>query len=408
MVMARQRGTVGWCVAVACALLFALQARVALADDAACATQTARSTAEIVVPFGDAEHPRLPVQAVKLVPGESLCLTGDLDESGDLQHLRLAEPGGEGSAPVIQVQLERAEATRLTVSHSSKSWLYYETLELVTEQDVALATSSEPVEPGQRTLHTWNHGVRKLLLFGFRFGAAPRTRGSDLTGQREAHKRVRDTSKLNMSAIFGFWGGERRVKLGELERGLARDGYAPFRQVSVIGGLDLDFTLGRVRFGLGLGAGGRTTRQRSTGNELATWLSEGAFTAGFDLLSYEQLRVFVASGFGFASLYVDHPEGSSVFPDVRPWEGDRVEYSLLEIPFDVGTDYFVPFGRASATERWVVQFGVRVGWQQQLGQGDWKTDEKNGRDLAGPALDLSGPRARLVLGFGAQNGWQRY
>jgi hypothetical protein len=75
------------------------------------------------------------------------------------------------------------------------------------------------------------------------------------------------------------------------------------------------------------------------------------------------------------------------------------------LPLDVGTDYFVPFGRASATEHWILQFGMRLGWMQQFGEGSWTTDDDEGRDLVGPDVDLSGPRFRLVVGIGAQNGW---
>jgi len=54
----------------------------------------------------------------------------------------------------------------------------------------------------------------------------------------------------------------------------------------------------------------------------------------------------------------------------------------------------------------VLSFGARLGWFQQFGSGGWETDdEKKSRDLPGPSVDLSGPRGRLVIGFGAQNGW---
>src|SRR5688500_19942705 len=51
---------------------------------------------------------------------------------------------------------------------------------------------------------------------------------------------------------------------------LARDGFGALDHVGIQGGLDLDFTFWRVRAGVGLGAGGRSTQQRHTGSELST------------------------------------------------------------------------------------------------------------------------------------------
>lgn len=401
--MVRQRGTLGRRAAVACGLLVALlcgPAKAALAASA-CQTVTERSKGEIVVPFGDADHPLLPRQAVKLVPGETVCLTGKLDSSGDVQDLEVVADAASRSGLLIELRLERGEHTRLSVRHSGKGYLYYDALQLLTEQDVAFPTGVLPVGPGLLGAETWDHGVRKLVLHGFRFGTAPeRTRA----GTRQ--QRGRNTSHLNASVTFGFWGGERSAKLDELNRALGRDAYYPLQQNHVVGGFDLDFTFGRVRAGVGLGAGGRTTYQRGTERELSTWMSEIFFTAGFDVLRFQQFHVFLGTGIGSGQLYVDRPNSSRLFPDVQPWEGERVKFSALEVPFELGTDYFVPFARASGSEKWMLQFGVRCGWVQQFGSGGWETDaDKKPRDLPGPAVDLSGPRARLVLGIGAQNGW---
>jgi hypothetical protein len=388
-------------MAVACGLVgaFAFNLKTALAAMPTCETQTQRSVSDVIVPFRDADTPQLSAQAVKLVPGESLCLTGNVDEAGDLQGLRLLRPG-ETATLIIALSLDRGEVTRLSLHHSSQRWLYYDALRLVTEQDVALPTSTLPVAPGLRAMESWDHGVRKLLLHGFRFGGAP--------AQPVARRppRVRDTSKLNASATFGFWGGERSLHTGDLDRVLARDDFASLQRVGIMGGLDLDFTFGRVRAGVSLGAGGRTIERRSDGRELSTSMLEVAFTAGYDIIRYDQLHVFLGSGLGVADLYVEHTAGLTAFPDVQPWEGKRVKFSALEVPLDIGSDYFVPFARASGSEKWMLQFGARIGWSQQVGSGGWETDvEKSSRDLSGPNVDLSGLRARLVIGIGAQNGW---
>jgi hypothetical protein len=123
------------------------------------------------------------------------------------------------------------------------------------------------------------------------------------------------------------------------------------------------------------------------------------------VIRYHQFHVFLSTGIGVGTLDVDHPQGNSVFPDLNPWEGKRVEFEAWEVPFEIGTDYFVPFGRASTSEKWLLQWGVRAGWIEQISRGGWQTTEKSPRDLVGPPVDLSGMRARLVLGFGVQNGW---
>jgi len=376
-------------------------AHAAAAEPWQCETRSDRPAAEIVVPLANEDDVSdWPKEGVKLLPGESLCLTGRADESGDIQQLRLVAPSSEQPAFVIELRLDRGDATRLTVRHTGKQWLYFDTLQLVTAQDIALHALQASVGPGTAYVEPMPAAVRKLLVHSFRVGSAP-----ELTTGERNRLLHRDTSKLNMSVTFGFWGGERWLRLPELEHALSAEGVGPFDRVGVMGGLDLDFTFGRVRGGVGIGAGGRSARIKASGNELSTWFSEVLFTAGYDVLRYDQFHAFVASGFGVGTLYVDRPPGSSVFPDLQPWEGNRVKGQSFEVPFDVGTDYFFPFGRASATEKWVLQFGSRLGWVQQVGSSDWSTDEKHSRDLGGPPWDLSGLRARLVLGIGAQNGW---
>jgi hypothetical protein len=374
----------------------------AAAADELCEMVTARSAAEIIVPFGDAEHPLMPTQAVKLVPGESVCLSGDVDSSGRLSNLRFATPGeATPSQPRIAVALEQGHTTQLLISHSSQKWLYYGAAVVVTPQDLALLSSVVAVGPGMQGLEDWDKGVRKLLLFDFRFGPAPQV--AEHRTQVSA-TRARDTSKTNLSATFGFWGGERTLRLGALEQALARDGFGALDHVGIQGGLDLDFTFWRVRAGVGLGAGGRSTQQRLTGSELSTWMSEVTFHAGFDLISHRQFHAFVTGGIGVADLYVDRPQSSRVFAGPRG-DDNRAKFQVGTAPVDVGAEYFLPFARASASEKWLLQIGTRLGWVEQLGGGAWTTADQNGPDLRGPAVDLSGLRARLVIGIGAQNGW---
>ena len=392
---------------VGLALAWLSSARVVRAgDDELCETVTERSAAEIIVPFGDAEHPELPPQAVRLLAGEAVCLTGDLDAQGRLTNLRLLGPDEQRSGTTLALALERGSTTELLVSHSSQKWLSYRAASIVTAQDIALPTTTTlSVGPGLQAVEVWDRRVHKLLVYGFQLGPPPAT-VAELRTQVAASRRQRDASKLNLSATLGFWGGERSLRLGALEQALARQGFAPFDRVAIEGGLDLDVTVWRARAGISVGAGGRrSTVHRLSGDELSTWMSEVTFNVGFDVVSHRQFRAFVATGIGVGALSVDRPPGSSVFPDIERSAADRAKFEAGMLPFDVGAEYFFPFARASTSEKWMLQLGTRLGWMEQVGHGAWKTHEQNGRDLQGPPVDLSGFRARLLIGIGAQNGW---
>jgi hypothetical protein len=355
---------------------------------------------EVVVPLGDYEFPKLSSQAIQVAPGESLCITGVVEESGALTELRLLSSSRNTVGPVISLTLEQGERTRLRIRHTGNRWLHYQTIALVTGQDDAARTTMLPIGPNGALIEDWDGRVQKLLLHGFRF-AEPPAPPTILPIERQE----RDPNVLNFSVTFGFWAGERGTGFEELNQALAGDGFAPLDYSATQGGLDLDFTVGRTRLGVSLGAGGRTTEHTRTGVELSTWQSDIGFTGGFDILRYDRFHAFASTGFLVGLFYLDYAKGLTLFSDVQPEKVERVTFSAFELPIEVGTDYLVPFGRASDTERWLLQFGMRLGWVEQIGIGGWTTDDEHGRDLVGPAMDLSGPRFRLVLGFGAQNGW---
>lgn len=375
-------------------------ASVARAAPFACETRTKRAPGEIVVPLGDRDLPRLPPQAIRIVPGEQLCITGTRDANGDLMSLRLVGNARGAGGPVVRLRMSRGSDSELEIAHSSDSWLFYNALRLVTQQDVALPTTTLPVPPHVSGVEQWDRATRKLLLYGFSFGRPP-------PALRRSDRNERDPGVLNLSATFGFWAGEHWARLDALSRALVQDGFAPLPRVARTGGLDLDFTIGRVRGGVTFGAEGRTTRHLRTGAELSTWLTVIGFTGGYDVLRYEQFHLFASTGILFGDLRVDdRTPGLTLFRDVKPWEPDRVKAAYAALPLDVGFDYFVPLGHVSPTERWVVQIGARLGWIQQLGEPGWTTDEeRDARDLVGPPVDVSGARGRVVLGIGAQNGW---
>jgi hypothetical protein len=363
-----------------------------------CETRTERPPEEIVVPLGDDESGRL-AQAIKLQQGESVCITGTVDPWGMMIDLRVV-PSAQGvSTPVVELRLERGDQDRLLVRHSGQNWLEYLGYAVRTQQNRAFRMSASPVGPGAANVETWTSGVDELWLAGLTFGSNP--------AHRAQRRRGRNPKVLNASVTFGFWGGERGIDFASLNGVLTRDGFAPLPYSRVMGGLDLDFTIGRVRGGVALGAGGSTVQHGESGAELSTWLSEIGFTLGYDFARYEQLHAFLSTGILVEDFYVERAPGLTAFPDVKPWEGDRIAFSAFSAPIEIGSDYFIPLGRASSNEFWIFQLGTRLGWIEQLGDGEWSTDEgPASRELTGgPPLDLSGWRGRIVLGIGVQNGW---
>ncbi len=345
-----------------------------------------------MVPLGDSERDD---QSIKIEQGESLCITGTLDSGGFLSELGVVSSARDVSGPIIELRLDNSRGTRLVIRHSGTNWLEYRAHTIATPQDLAFPTSTLPVGPGAGNVESWK-GERKLLLHGFRF-LEGRSEQEVLALTHEP--RTRNTSVFNASVTFGLWGGERGVDFGTPER---RARARRFRLTAVHqragGGLDLDFTFGRVRAGVTFGAGGRTVQHGSTGTELSIGLAEIGFTLGYDVVRYEQLHAFVSTGIIGSSLYVDLAPGLTAFPDVKPWEGERVEFSASSWPVEIGTDYFIPLGRASATEYFILQFGTRVGWIEQLGGGvgrRMKETTRGSRRATGRPLRVArSPRAR--------------
>jgi hypothetical protein len=228
------------------------------------------------------------------------------------------------------------------------------------------------------------------LLAALAFGLVP----------RPAHAEPR---KLGFAVEA--WAGEQQAPLTELNDAIARDGFSPLPSVRRVGGVDLGAVYSRVRVGITLSAGRASTHDPDTGVELVTWLSMVGLTAGYDVIHYRTFSAFVATGILAGRLGLDaSTEGLTVFPYNRAPDGRaQVSWGYSALPIELGTDQLVPLGKASENETWVLIFGVRAGWVQQLA-GGWAVDTAYSpydKGVGGPDLDLSGLRGRLVLGFGA-------
>ena len=189
------------------------------------------------------------------------------------------------------------------------------------------------------------------------------------------------------------WAGEQQAPLDAVNATIRRDGFSPLPSVRRMAGLDVQAVCSRTRAGVSLGAGRATTKDPREGRELVSWLSTVGIQAGVDVLRYRTLSVFVSAGIVAGRLSLESSDARLLLLDGRTH--DKAAFGFSALPLEIGTEQLIPVGKASHDEAWVLIFGVRGGWVQQL-SGGW--DEL---DATAGDLDLSGLRGRLVLGFGA-------
>jgi hypothetical protein len=113
----------------------------------------------------------------------------------------------------------------------------------------------------------------------------------------EAHlwHRAPSVEHRRWAGTFGFWAAEREARLPALSEALSADGFAPLPTTRIMGGMDLDFHLRRMRLGITIGAGRASARNPETKAELSTHLSAIGLTGGFDFLRYRNVSLFAGS-----------------------------------------------------------------------------------------------------------------
>jgi len=366
-----------------------------------CRTITSRSAQDVIVPFGERAE-GLPAQAVKIRPGETLCIGGKVDGTGELRDLVLLEEASAADGPTVSISLARVKNhDDLGISHSAPQCLAYHASAVVTRQNLAVFSDAHRVAPGVTGWNGWGRHAREVLLFGFRFTGAP----TSTWPKCEPPPPLEPTSLPNveerrMNALVAAGVGERYASFPALNRALSRDGFAPLPATEVVAGFDVDVQLWRVRFGLDFSFGGATTANPRTGTELGTSLWMGAFTAGFELLRHGGFTLFSSLGLGAGELGLNgRNPGLTLFAaQLRPWEHSRVVFSHTLLPLELGYDYLVPLVRMSPSEVWALDFGARAQAFFQLG-GYWQSGKDEPREIPGPKLDTSGFQYVLSLGL---------
>lgn len=375
---------------VAFTLTWACFAAPVRAEPFSCTTVTQRSADQVVFTLEEPWLDHVAPVAVRIEPGEVLCVTGKRDRQGNLLKLRVVESARATAEPVVELRLSRGRTTRLTVRHSTSKVLEGRAFLVSGRQQYVFPRHLGPVAPGTADTANWPPSVAAVLV-------------SDLTLAHEPQPlaRAAEHTPEKLGVLFGLWGGERRAHLDALNAALAADGFSAVPSVLVVGGFDLEVLFHRLRGSLSLGGGGASAHHRQTGVELETWLTEVGLLLGYDFLQYEGLSLFASSGILAGDLRLDgRTAGLTLFErQLRSWERGEVAWSVVELPLELGVDYWLSLSRRPGRERLALQLSTRVGWHEQL-SGGWGTDDgKDDRDLRGPALDLSGPRARMTVGL---------
>ncbi len=208
---------------------------------------------------------------------------------------------------------------------------------------------------------------------------------------------------LAMAGTAGAVAGARYYDLGPLSALVARYGYAPFRSTAAVAGFDLYANLGPVRLGLEAAGGRRSSQRLRPSQELALDSFDVSFLLGYDVLRDDDASVFVSTGFAGGNIELaTRGKGMGGLVTLQGQEYGVMWY-YTALPLQLGAQDFLRLGSADPGDVWVLRFGARATWFQQLA-GGWSTMSSKsgdkGRDVRGPPMDASGPGLLLSLAVG--------
>ncbi len=346
-----------------------------------CRTRTTRPRADIIASGGP-----LTSGGVRIRAGEVLCITGRPNADGLLEDLALVEGQGDAAPAVIELRLLRNGKTLLIVRHASPFDLEYAASGIVARSSPSLLPQHRRGSTHAVGAEEWDPRVQEVFLTDFRFRLPP-----------EASP-PRPESR-------GFWIGldvlavERHAPMDSLNAAIAADGFAPIGNNRALLGLGVSLAFERLRFGVEAYALDVTPSdsKHTVSRALDTSLGEAGLFVGYDVFRYQHLSLFLATGVYLGGLGLNPTTpGLTLFDgQLEPREFGDAEWSYSALPLELGVDYVVPL--TDGYKQGAFRFGTRLSWVQQLG-GTWQLDERDLRSLSGPELDLSGPRALIVLG----------
>jgi hypothetical protein len=318
-----------------------------------------------------------------------------VDDRGQLVDFELDGPR-EGSGRLwISVKVFRAQTSVvLRVETSARTWLTYETAPIVTRQDLAVLPERSSMGPRSHDELEFPRGFRRFLLFGFeKTHPPPRP-----FVPPPLEKRLEDRP---WSAGVDLGIGVRQLRLPELDAALERDGFSTPSPTRGVAGFDIVAYLERFRFDLGCYGLGLATLRNSKGDEIHTSMSDVGLSAGYDVVREGGFAFYLQGGISAGSVDIDaRAPGFTLFADqLAGTDIATAGYSWSALTAELGIVELVPwsFGQDSLS----LAFGARLGFFRQIGADGWVGDGNPDRDLSGPPLDASGPRALITLGIHA-------
>ena len=375
----------------------------ARADDArSCATQTTRAPGEILVPLDDA--PGSPL-GVSIHVGETICLTGAITH-GRLEP-RLVDSDGVEPA-LVEVSLEASgPITILTVRSSSDRAMRVLPAVITGPANIALPADAQRLDPHGTAIQPYSRWIHGVLL-------------------REVHL-LEPPPRMELVPLDERWGqaslqglvGVRRLAVSAFDAPLRASGYAPLPRSYVGGGLLLDFSLWRWRFGVQVFYGqasapsllDASSASAGVGASVGASVGDVSFDVGYDLLRWQGLTLFAEAGLGVSALMIDtrDPRWSYVARSTGVGSDvGTVEQDALLLGAQLGLEQIVPLGRASPGENYALVLSLRGGYEQQFANLGWETSNSDSKSLGGlPLVDLGGGWASLGIGFGVYSATSR-
>ena len=374
-----------------CAALLLLTSHAAAARDA-CVTTTKRPPKEVVVPFAEGSGGQLPEQAVRIEPSETLCLVAREDRDGELRGLRLREGTEEWR---VKITLQPVGQTvRLTITNPDGRWLRVGVMRIIGPPELAQPLEVVVVPAHGTTVQTFPASGQPLALVRFAFGPPP-PQPTDARGPLTPFR----TGDRQSGFSVVLFGGVRTLHLADVNRSLRGWGYAPLRTNFRQFGFVWEFDIIRLRFRGQYSHGSSHTSSAAPG-ALRVSYSEWDVSLAYDFLRVGGLSAWVSTGGGSGSVTVDASvPGHPVFWRPSDLPDARMENASTIWTMDVGIEQLFRVWRSELETP--VALVYSIGYVRQLSSGSrkWRESGSDEEPGTGPAVHISGWRARLGLGI---------
>ena len=397
----------GWVLSTA-VVMGSVSANADAGDDAIdCHARTQRPLDELVVALADERFPELPKTAIRIDAGEQFCVTGRVDEDGNLVDLRLTEDGI--GSPVIALRFERLDGrkgTLLRVENRSDRVLRYRAAFLAGALNLAFPTTTIPVRPRISSFESWpKPSFDRLVLAAFRYRdpvpppATPQP--GEIVARPPAEKEDSDFT-LGLAASFG----RRHLVLHGLDKSLERYGFTSLSTAWWAWGLALEGSAHRVRVGLEMVGAQQSARSRTGNSAVRVGHFDGGVTLGYDVFREGPFSTFVSTGMLWGTVWVDlDATGYEEFESRTAGlcdDADTVARNSKAVLGEAGVEYRIPLARRSNGPDVGMVLGFRAGYVREIAQSGWVARQRNGEEEeigGGPDLDASGMRYRAVVAF---------